>query len=84
MWSLLAVYGTVEVVVCCKEGYANLGMDTMGGYKMRWPAVLWFLGPAGMYVAARMCLVFEVVVSMRALPRGAFVEVQWSALVPHI
>lgn len=84
MWGLLATYGTTEVVACCVENFQNLGMDTMGGYKMRWPACLWFLVPAFMYMMARSCLIFEVLYSMRSLPHDAFVQVQWSALVPHI
>ncbi|KAF2089449.1 hypothetical protein K490DRAFT_63584 [Saccharata proteae CBS 121410] len=35
IWGLLAVYGTAEGVICWKEGHANLGLDTLGGYKLR-------------------------------------------------
>jgi hypothetical protein len=84
MWGLLATYGTTEVVACCLERFQNLGMDTMGGYKMRWPACLWFIVPASLYAIARLALLFEVLYSMRSLPSGAFVEVKWSSFIPHI
>jgi hypothetical protein len=84
MWGLLATYGTTEVVACCLERFQNLGMDTMGGYKMRWPACLWFIVPASLYAIARLALLFEVLYSMRSLLSGAFVEVKWSSFIPHI
>lgn len=43
MWGLLAPYGSMEVAICCKEGYSKLGLDTAGGYKLRFPACLLFL-----------------------------------------
>lgn len=84
MWGLLATYGTTEVVACCHEKFQNLGMDTMGGYKMRWPASLWFIIPASLYAMARLALLFEVLYSMRSLPADAFLEVKWSSFIPHI
>lgn len=84
MWGLLAVYGTAEVIICCREGYSKLGLDTGGGYKLRFPACLWFFIPGGMYFAARLLLTGAVFAGMRALPRGAFVDVQWTTFLPHI
>ncbi|CAG5184804.1 uncharacterized protein ALTATR162_LOCUS11090 [Alternaria atra] len=84
MWGLLATYGTTEVVACCNEKFQKLGMDTLGGYKMRWPACLWFIIPASLYAMARLALLFEVLYSMRSLPSDAFVEVKWSSFIPHI
>lgn len=84
MWGLLATYGTTEVVACCIENFENLGMDTMGAYKMRWPACLWFIVPASFYALARLALLFEVLYSMRSLPSDAFLQVEWSTLIPHI
>ncbi|CAA9957302.1 hypothetical protein PTMSG1_00910 [Pyrenophora teres f. maculata] len=84
MWGLLATYGTTEVVACCHEKFQNLGMNTMGGYKTRWPACLWFIIPASLYTMARLALLFEVFYSMRSLPSEAFVEVKWSSFIPHI
>jgi hypothetical protein len=84
MWGLLATYGTTEVVACCNEKFQHLGMDTMGGYKMRWPACLWFIIPASIYAMARLALLFEVLYSMRSLPSDAFVDVKWSSFIPHI
>ncbi|KAF2807424.1 uncharacterized protein BDZ99DRAFT_510297 [Mytilinidion resinicola] len=84
MWGLLATFGTTEVIICCRDNFQSMGMDTLGGYKLRWPACLWFVIPGGLYVMARACLIFEVLFSMRSLPQEAFVEVQWSAMLPHI
>ena len=84
MWSLLCLYGSAEVYICWKEGYQKLGMDTGGGYKMRWPACLWFFVPAGLYFAARLILIIGVLVNLRSLPEQAFREVQWTTVLPHI
>ena len=84
MWSLLAVYGSAEVFMCWREGYKKLGMDTAGGYKLRWPACLWFFIPAGTYSIARLVLTVGVFVNLRSLPKDAFVQVQWTTVLPHI
>lgn len=83
MWALLFTYGTTEVIACYLENYQNLGMDTIGGYKLRWPACLWFVVPAALYVVTRACLIFEVWYVMRSLPPDAFIQVQWTAVIPH-
>ena len=44
-----------------------------------------FLGAltACSYLVARMCLIVQVLVSLRALPIGAFETVNWSNFIPH-
>ena len=83
MWGLLAIYGTAEVVICHKEGYKNLGLDTLGAYKRRWPACLWFFIPAFLYFCTRVIVIFESLWSMRSLPNDAFLTVKWAEVVPH-
>ncbi|KAJ5173596.1 uncharacterized protein N7500_001527 [Penicillium coprophilum] len=80
MWALLAGYGGAEVIICCMEKYQNLGMDTAGGYKLRWPVCLWFLVPAITYFWARLVLIVGVFVNLRSLPDEAFVQVQWNSI----
>ncbi len=84
MWCLLAVYGTTEIVLCYREKFRNMGLDTGGGYKLRWPACLWFFLPAGLYALTRITVFVEVVLSFRSLPAGAFTTPCWSAAIPHI
>ncbi|KAI1261617.1 hypothetical protein F5Y18DRAFT_195536 [Xylariaceae sp. FL1019] len=84
MWGLLAVYGTAEVVVCWKEGYRNLGLDTLGAYKRRFPDCLWFFVPAALYIATRLIIIFESLWSLRQLPSGVFQTVEWAEFIPHI
>jgi hypothetical protein len=85
MWVLLAVYGTIEVVVICwKEKCTNLGLDTLGGYKRRWPACLWFIVPATLYGLSSIGLIAESIWSLRALPEDAFKTVQWTDYFPHL
>ena len=84
IWGLLAVYGTTEVVICYREGYAYMGLESALAYKMRWPLCLWFFIPATLYSIARVCLLIEAIICMRSLPAAAFDDVQWSALLPHL
>lgn len=84
MWGLLAFYGTAEVLICVREGYSKLGLDTGGGYKLRFPACLWFFVPGGAYFVARFLLLGSVFAGLRALPKDAFQDVQWTNFLPHI
>ncbi|KAJ5730015.1 uncharacterized protein N7483_004523 [Penicillium malachiteum] len=77
MWVLLATYGTAEVIICSREKYQNLGLDTAGGYKLKWPTCLWFFIPAITYFCARLVLIVGVFVNLRSLPERAYLEVQW-------
>ena len=81
---LLGVYGSVEVFICWKEGCRNLGLDTLGGYKRRFPACLWFFVPSSLYLVARIFILFESVWCMRSMPASVFVTVPWSEYIPHI
>lgn len=84
MSSLLCVYGTFEVLICWKEGYRKLGLDTCRAYKRRWPWCLFFFVPAFLYLCTRLIIIFESLWSLRALPKGAFATVSWSEYFPHI
>lgn len=80
MWVLLAAYGTAEVIICYTEKNQSLGMDTAGGYKLRWPACLWFFLPALAYFCARLVLTVQVFLNLRSLPQDAFVQFEWAIL----
>ena len=51
--------------------------------KTTWPGNILFMVPAGLYFLARLALLIGVCLSMRSLPRDAFVSVDWTAVVPH-
>lgn len=81
---LLGAYGIVEVIICWREGYQNLGMETAGRYKMRWPHCLLFHIPGVLYFAARLVIIAESFVGLRALPARAYDQIQWTLFIPHL
>ncbi|KAH7130723.1 hypothetical protein B0J11DRAFT_259756 [Dendryphion nanum] len=81
---LLTLYGTVELIACFREGFQTMGMDTMNGFKLRWPTCLWFVVPGAVYGLGRSLLVVEVLYSMRSLPAGCFEQVKWLSVIPHL
>lgn len=84
MWLLLAVYGSAEVYIWWREEFAKLGRETGGGYKMRFPACLWFFVPAGLYFVVRVLITVQVFISLRRMPPEAFQQVEWTLLLPHV
>ena len=44
--------------------------------------LIWIM--VSIYVGARIFMIVEVFLSLRALPHSAYEEVQWSSLIPHI
>lgn len=84
MWVELAIYGTSEVVGFWKAGYGKTSLELLDGYKQKWPLSLLFHVPATLYFSTRICLLMEALFSLRSLPAGAFVTVQWSEMLPHI
>lgn len=52
--------------------------------KIDWPGNMLFIIPAGIFFLSRIALLLVVCSSMRSLPRGAFITVQWTASIPHI
>ncbi|KAI1399913.1 hypothetical protein F4819DRAFT_395910 [Hypoxylon fuscum] len=65
MWVLLAVYGTGKVIVCGREGYKNIGLDTLGAYKRRFLGCLCFFIPASLYLFTRLIIIAESLWSLR-------------------
>ena len=52
--------------------------------KTTWPGNLLFILPASLYFFARLALLVGVCLSMRSLPRDAYLSVDWTAILPHI
>jgi len=84
VWGLLCVYGSTEMAICYREGYAKPGLESGRAYKMRWPHCLMFLIPATLYAMARLGLIVVALSSMTSLPSEVFQDVQWTSLLPHI
>jgi len=84
IWLELALYGTSEVVLFWKAGYTKTSLEVASGYKRTWPRSLFFHIPAAIYFCGRLLLIVEVIISLRSLPEGAFVRIQWTGFLPHI
>ena len=83
--------GTVLAIGCISEAaaivasnYTLSGMETFNNYKTRWPWCALFYGAGLLYFAARLVVIVEVIITLRALPNSCFQTVQWTSILPHI
>ena len=91
LWRYTCVGGCIVLGVGCvleagaiiASRYTLSGMNTFNNYKTQWPWCALFHGAGLLYVIARLVVVVEVMISLRALPESAFVNVQWTAWFPH-
>ena len=80
----LVPYGSIETVAQLFEKEPKTFMQRMNSYKRKWPQQMAFWIPISIAAAARMCVLIEIVISMRALPQGCFYTVNWSGYLPHV
>ncbi|KAF2091254.1 hypothetical protein K490DRAFT_62574 [Saccharata proteae CBS 121410] len=80
----LAVYGISEMIGFYRSGYSVASLELFGGYKKRWPWAGVFLVLGNLYMLSRLCLLVESVISLRALPGEAYVEVRWTQFLPRL
>lgn len=78
----LLVHAIVEGAVLCKQS-PPYDYEYIEGYKLQWPANLLFFVPAAMYFVARIAVIAITVSSLRMMPAKSFVQLQWSAFIPH-
>lgn len=81
---VLATGCLLEAAAIVISKYTLSGMQTFHNYKTRWPVCLLFLGAGLLYIVARMIVITEVIISLRALPDSCFETVQWTSFLPHI
>ncbi|KAL8691120.1 MAG: hypothetical protein Q9224_004250 [Gallowayella concinna] len=79
----LLVHAIGEGVVLCQKS-PPFDYIYIEGYKLQWPANLLFFVPAATYFVARIALIAVAVSSLRMMPAKSFVQVQWSAFIPHL
>ncbi len=73
-----------EAAAIIASNYTLAGLETFNKYKLRWPYSLMFFIPGALYFCARMIVIVEVLISLRALPTGCFDTVNWLNFLPHI
>lgn len=81
---VLATGCFLEAAAIVASRYTLSGMQTFNNYKTRWPWCLLFLGAGVMYLMARVVVIVEVMISLRALPESCFETVQWTSILPHV
>ena len=81
---VLGVGCSVEAAAIILNNYTTTGLTNLNGYKLRWPTNLMFFIPGILYISAQLIVISEVVLSLRALPKGCFESVDWIGLLPHI
>ncbi|MCJ1376324.1 hypothetical protein MMC20_007566 [Loxospora ochrophaea] len=74
----------IEAASIIKSNYTATGLTNLREYKLKWPTNLLFFIPGLFYFLARMLVITEVLISLRALPAGCFQAINWIELVPHI
>ena len=84
MTIVLGSYGIIEVVGAVRDGFSTSGLSSINGYKLKWPHKLLFLVPGAIYFTSRICIIGEIIVSLRSLPSGCFVDTNWSNIIPHL
>lgn len=80
----LVPYRSIETVAQLFEKEPKTFMERMNSYKRKWPHQITFWIPVSIAAAARMCVLIEIVVSMRALPQGCFYNVKRAQYLPHV
>ena len=81
---ILAIGCFLEAAAIVASKYTLSGMQTFNNYKTRWPWCFLFLGAGLLYLLARIIVITEVVISLRALPESSFTTVQWTSFLPHV
>ena len=74
----------IEAASIVADNYTTSALTNLNGYKLRWPTNLLVFVPGALYFAARIVVIVEVIISLRALPSGCFENVQWTDIILHV
>ncbi|KAK3318090.1 hypothetical protein B0H66DRAFT_582013 [Apodospora peruviana] len=80
----LSIHGVSEVVGFWRSGYKVGSMELWGEYKKRRSWSWIFIGLGLVNFLSRIFLLTEAVISLRALPEAAFLEVSWCQFLPRL
>ena len=81
---VLGVGCALEAAAIVASNYTIAGLHTYRDYKLRRPWNLFFFIPGAMYFGARIVVIVEVIIGLRALSPGCFDTVQWTSIFPHV
>ncbi len=79
----LFIHGVSERIAYWNTSH-HIPLRYIEGYKVLWPWNLVFFVPGTLYFFARMLLVALAFSSLRSLPHGSYINVEWSNFVPHM
>ncbi|KAK3686587.1 hypothetical protein LTR37_019692 [Vermiconidia calcicola] len=78
------LWGSFELIIQACEGSKQSALAPLDYDKFKFPIALFFWIPVLVAFVARICLIGETLVSLRAMPADVYHSVAWTNFIPHV